>query len=204
MNPYRRFAVCALVLLFASAVPANATLPTAPYIPPEDAPVAVSLIDHLHAELRSKDAVRRQYALDDVVALASCSASCTVSFRSLPGKMIRVENETGIGSLIDLTALLPDVEKIYYTDRSDERRLQALDALLSIGNERSMKRLINRPARSSAHVHKMTQQGVARYFVDKYPALRESALRRGFFSLDDVDRAREQQERMMRRTAQRG
>lgn len=201
MKTTRQFVVCTLALLLAGALPANATLP---YIPPEDAPVAVSLIDHLHAELRSKDALRRQNALRDVMALAACPASCTVSFRSLPGKTLRIENEMGVGSVLDLSALASDVSRIYYRDRNDEARLQALDALLSIGNDRSLERLIERPARSSAHVHKMTQRGVARYFMDKYPTLKKQGLSRGTFSLDDVKRARQQHERIMRRTAQRG
>lgn len=203
MKPIQKFGTCALILLWVSAAPAYALLPTAPYTL-EKAPVAVSLIDHLHTELRSKDALRRQNALEDVKALASCSASCTISFRSLPGKTIRIENETGMGSVLDLTTLLPDVERIYYTDRSDERQLQALDALLSIGNEQSLERLIANPGRHSAHVQKMTQQGISAFFMDKYPPLKDMALRRGTFSLDDIEAARQQHERMMRRASQRG
>ncbi len=199
----RQFVVCALALLLAGILPTNASASPVPYTLPNDAPTAVSLVDHLHTELRSKDALRRQNALDDVVALASCAASCTISLRSLPGKKIRIENETGIGPVVDLTTLIPDVERIYLTDRSDERRLQALDALLSIGNEPSLERLIATPARSSAHVQEMTQRGVARYFMDKYPTLKTRALRRGTFTLDDVERARKDHERSIRRTAQR-
>lgn len=189
-----------LVALLPPILPATAT----PTHAPSDLATPRSLTDHLHAELRSKDALRRQNALEDVMTLAACSASCSISFRSLPGKMIRIENEMGIGPVIDLTTLLPDVERIYYRDRSDEMRLQALDALLSIGNERSMERLVTTPARSSAHVREMTQRGVARYFMDKYPSLEKQALRRGDFTLDDVERARKQQERMERRATQRG
>ena len=202
MKTTRQFVVCALALLLAGALPANATVP---YTLPKDAPAAVSLIDHLHTELRSKDALRRQNALADVMSLAACSASCTISFRSLPGKTLQIENEMGVGTVIDLTALLPDLKRIYYTDRSDQDRLQALDALLTIGNEQSLEQLITTPARSSAHVREMTQRGVARYFMDKYPTLKKRAYQqRGTLSLDDVERARQQHKRMMRRTAQRG
>lgn len=204
MKPYRRFAACVLALLLAGAVPANATLSAAPYPPLDAPPAAISLIDYLHTELRSKDALRRQNALVDVVALASCSGSCTIPFRSLPNQTLRIENEMGVGTALDLTALLPDLQRIYYTDRSDGLRIQALAALLRIGNEPALEAIISVPARSSARVRDITQRSVASFFLTKYPDLNKSAVRRGTFSLDDVRVARLRQERMLRRAARRG
>lgn len=45
-----------------------------------------SLVKHLRAELQSNDATRVQNALVDVVSLASCTSTCTVSLRSAEKK----------------------------------------------------------------------------------------------------------------------
>ncbi|MFP4229475.1 MAG: hypothetical protein ACLFTE_11705 [Salinivenus sp.] len=204
-TPHRVLAGAIVLLLAAGPVSSARPATAAPLVgAPTVTTPSLSLIDYLRTELRAKDDARRQNALTDIMALASCSASCTVSFRSFPGHTVRIENETGMGSVVDLTALLRDVERVYRRDRSDEVRLQALDALIGIGNEPTLERLINSPASSSSHVAKHTQRKLVGFYLDRYPELNDRAFQRGTFSLDDIETVRLQRKRMERRADRKG
>jgi hypothetical protein len=197
-TPLRSIAGALALLLAAILLPRLPATATPIHAHPE-APPPPSLVDHLRTELQSKEAERRQNALADVTMLTACPASCTVALHSLPGQSLRIENETTLGSVIDMSALLPNLQHIYRRDRSDELRLQALTALFQIGNEKSIETLVTVPAQSSDRVAKQTQRGLVAFYLDRYPELTEKALRRGTFSLDDVRTARLRQERMQKK-----
>lgn len=149
-----------------------------------------TLITHLRSELQAKDPMRRQLALLDVNTLAHCTGSCTVSLRSIQDKKIRIENETGMGSVVDLEALVPDLLESYRRGPADGHRLLALSALLHVGNEKGLERLIDEGAFQSDHVRQATQRGLAAFYLEKYPELTERTLRTKRLSLDDVTRAK--------------
>jgi hypothetical protein len=152
-----------------------------------------SIIKHLRTEIGSKDAMRQQYALIDVIVLSKCEASCTVNFLSIPDKMLRVENESGAGTAIDLEALVPDLMRAYRTGPADGHRLLALSALINIGNERAFEQLAaessDRSSQQSNRVNKATQRSLAAYYLEKYPELTKKMGRSQTFSIEDVRRA---------------
>ena len=163
-----------------------------------------TLSEHLRAELRSKDATRKEHALIDIVALSQCSDACTVQLSSLPMKTIRIDNDRGVGSLIDLTALTPDLTRIYRMGPTDEFRILTLSALLNIGHEKSLDVLITDVDSVSPRVQKITHGGLSTFFLTKYPELNGRVSRSGTLSLDDIQIARAHAERQMRIQARRG
>ena len=161
--------------------------------PAQDPP---TLIQHLQTEIGSKDARRQENALIDVIMLSRCEASCTVDFLSIPDKMLRVENESGVGRTMDLDALVPDLMKAYRTSPvggHDGHRLLALHALINVGNATALEQLVadssDPSSRQSDRVNKETQRSLAAFYLAKYPELAERATRNMTFSLNDVRRA---------------
>jgi len=152
-----------------------------------------SLIKHLRAEIGSKDAMRQQNALIDVIVLSKCEASCTVNFLSIPDKMLRVENESGVGSAMDLNALVPDLMKAYRSGPADGHRLLALSALINVGNSKALEQLAtessDRSSQQSKRVNKATQRSLAAFYLEKYPELSKRMGRAMTFSIEDVRRA---------------
>jgi hypothetical protein len=149
-----------------------------------------TLIKHLRKELKSKDAMRRQMALLDINTLAYCRVSCTVNLQSIQGRQLRIENETGAGAVVDLDALIPDLMTSYRQGPADGHRLLALSALLNIGNEKALERLIEEEAPQSEGVQRATQRGLASFYLEKYPELTERAFRTRRLTLDQVARAK--------------
>lgn len=149
-----------------------------------------TLIKHLRSELNSKNAMRRNMALLDINTLAHCRESCTVNLQTVQGKQIRIENETGMGTVVDLDALTPDLLRSYRQGPADGHRLMALSALLHIGNEKALERLVEEETRQSKRMKKATQRGLAGFYLEKYPELTKRAMRTRRLSLDDVARAK--------------
>jgi hypothetical protein len=152
-----------------------------------------SLIKHLRAELGSRDAMRQQNALIDVIMLSKCEASCTVNFHSIPDKMLRVENESGVGTAMDLEALVPDLMTAYRSGPADGHRLMALSALVNIGNASALEQLAtessDRSSQQTSRVNKTTQRSLAAFYLERYPELRKKMERSQTFSIEDVRRA---------------
>lgn len=149
-----------------------------------------TLITHLRSELQAKDSMRRQMALLDINTLAHCTASCNLSLRSVQDQQIRIENEAGVGTMVDLDVLVPDLLKSYRTGPADGHRLLALSALLQIGNERSLEQLIDEGASQSGKVEKATQAGLAAFYLEKYPELMDRTMRTNRLSIDEVAKAK--------------
>ena len=195
MNPIRLFSPQTALLLALAGSLLGVPLVTAPVLgaPAQDPP---TLIQHLQTEIGSKDALRQENALMDVIMLSRCEASCTVDFRSIPNKVLRVENESGVGRSMDLNALVPDLMKAYRTSPvggHDGHRLLALHALINVANAASLEKLVadssDPSSRQSVRVNKETQRSLAAFYLAKYPELTERAARNMTFSLDDVRRA---------------
>lgn len=184
----RYFPQAGLVLAVAGtllAVPLVAA--SAPLLLAGDPP---SLVKHLRAELQSNDARRVENALIDVVSLASCTSTCTVSLRSAEEKRIRIENETNTGAALDLSALGPDLLAAYRSGPADGHRLLALSALINIGNDKALAQLLEDGEFSqSDRVNRETQMSLAYYYLTMYPELVERAERKKTFSIEDVQRA---------------
>lgn len=146
-----------------------------------------TLVKHLRSELQAKDPMQRQMALIDITTLAHCTASCNVSLRSVQDKQVRIDNETGIGTMVELDALVPDLLKSYRQGPADGHRLLAMAALLQIGNERGLEQLIDEGASQSPDVEKATQRGLAAFYMEKYPELMDRSMRTNRLSLDDIE-----------------
>ena len=154
---------------------------------PSDPP---TLIKHLRTEINARDARRQEKALIDVIALAGCAETCTVSLVSAGEKMLRMQNETGTGSAVDLDALIPDLLEAYRSGPADGNRLLALSALINVGNETALERLIEEKERQNTTVRKATDMSLAGFYLEKYPELTERSLRRHSLSIEDVQRAK--------------
>jgi hypothetical protein len=195
MNLTRLFSPQTALLLVLAGSLLGASLAAAPVLdaPAQDPP---TLIEHLRAEINSRDALRQEYALMDVIMLSQCEASCTVDFFSIPDKMLRVDNESGVGKIMDLDALIPDLMKAYRTSPvggHDGHRLLALSALINIGNAASLEQLVadsrDPSSRQSDWVNKNTQKSLVGFYLAKYPELTERVTRYNTFSIQDVRRA---------------
>jgi hypothetical protein len=164
-----------------------------------------SIIKHLRAEISSKDAARQQNALIDVIVLSRCEASCTVNFLSIPDKMLRVENESGAGTAIDLEALVPALMRAYRTGPADGHRLLALSALINVGNETAFEQLAaessDRSSQQSNRVNNATQRSLAAFYLEKYPELTKKMGRSQTFSIEDVRRAEGVRVRLAKKNA---
>ena len=179
-------------LLF-TAQPASATFT------PEIAPP--SLIEHLRSQLKSKDAMAREWALVDVISLANCTSTCTISLHSLEDKKIRIENETGIGTLLDLRALVPDLIRTYRTAADDGHRLLAVSGLINIGDDTTLAQLIDESTLQSDDVSRKTHASLVSFYLEKYPELTEKTLKRKSLDLEDIERAKKKRDRDARKSA---
>lgn len=204
METFQRFFPrLGLVLALAGSVlalplVANASLAT---LDPSNPP---SLIKHLRSELNSNDDVRQTRALIDVISLAGCVETCTVSLQSAHDKKVRLENESGTGSLVELDALVPDLLKVYRNGPADGSRLLALSALINIGDAKSLEMLIDEGASKSDVVQKQTQRSLANYYLTKYPELVQDAIDKKTFSVEDVRRAETVRVKLAKREAKMG
>lgn len=158
-----------------------------------------TLIQHLRNELQQKDPVRREYALMDAIALANCSTSCTVSLNSVQGKRIKIENNDGAGSVVDLTALLPSLLDTYRKGPADGHRLMALSALVRIGDEKTLQRLAEERNTQSKEMNKTTSRSLAAFYLAKYPELGDGLSRSGRLSVSDVEKAQAVRVRLARK-----
>jgi hypothetical protein len=139
--------------------------------------------------LRSEDASRQEQALVDVIALANCPASCTVALQSAAKKHIRIENETGAGSIVDFEALIPDLQAAYRTGPADGHRLLALAALIKIGDARALEQLVTDKEAQGSTVQDATNRSLVSFYLAKYPELTERAVRSGTLTIESVQRA---------------
>lgn len=195
MNMLPRLLLSLLLVgsLVAPSIPATAAPDSGPALS-ENRP---SLISHLRTELRSNDALRRQNALMDVIMLANCPGSCTVQFHSLP-KSLHIDNEMGVGTAIDVNALVPDLLRTYQSGPTDGHRLLALSALINIGNEDVLETLISENMGVSSSVKKTTHQRVAAFLLTEYPELTERTVRSKSLSMDDVQLVKMKRERELK------
>lgn len=168
----------------------------------EDPP---TLVGHLRTELRAKTTTRQEQALADVISLSGCFASCTVQLQSLGQQSIRlqIDNTTGVGPLLDLNALNPDLLRIYHTGKTDEARLMALSAIMGLGNETTIESLVNTPSSQSARVGDITHRVVVQFFVNAYPELLKNGQKLRTVSMDEVAELRAERVRQARRAARR-
>lgn len=172
--------------LLITSLPAAATVPSE-LVSTDDPP---TLIKHLRTELRAKDPIQRKHALLDVIALSSCPERCTLNLKSGQNKKLHIENETGLGATVDLDVLVPEVLETYRRGPTDGHRLLALSALINIGNEKALERLIDESSPRSVNVERATHRSLAAYYLTMYPELTEKTVRSRKLSLDDVNRAK--------------
>ena len=163
-----------------------------------------TLIKHLRTELGSKDDARQERALIDVIALASCQESCTVSLQSGMNRVVRIANESGTGNVVDLDALTPDLLRAYRSGPADGHKLLALSALINVGNQKALEKLIEEKDAQSANVQRVTNMSLASFYFAKYPELTERSMRRHSLTLDDVQRAEVLRLRAERRVQKEG
>jgi hypothetical protein len=158
-----------------------------------------TLIKHLRTELNSKDGDRQERALVDVIALANCPASCVVALQSRTDQTLRIENETGTGSVVDLDGLVPDLLRAYRQGPADGHRLLALTALINVGNDAGLEQLIDEKDVQNAKVQHTTNKRLAAFYFAKYPEIVEKTMRGRVLSLDDVHRAESRRLRAAKR-----
>jgi hypothetical protein len=191
---FRRLPRIALTALLLSGLcllpPASATSFSPPQTTLLHAPVdPPTLIKHLRTELRSGDAVRQERALIDVIVLAGCPDTCTVSLLSADERSLRMYNDTGTGAVVDFDALIPDLLASYRSGPADGHRLLALSALINVGNETALERLIEEKEQQKSRVRKATDRSLAGFYLEKYPELTDRSLRRRSLSIEDVQQA---------------
>jgi len=164
-----------------------------------------TLIKHLRTEMNSKNAMRQESALMDVISLANCTSTCIVDLHSIQNKQIRIENDTDAGSIVDLEALAPDLLNLYRRGPTDGHRLLALSALITIGNETAIEALVQDGSstrhRQSQRVASRTQKSLTSFYLARYPELTERALRTNIFSLDDVQKVKATRARAAKKAA---
>ena len=207
MNLIRLFSPQTALLLALAGSLLGAPLAAAPVLgaTAQDPP---TLTEHLRTEIGSQDALRQENALMDVIMLSRCEASCTVDFFSIPDKTLHVENESGVGRIMDLNALVPDLMKAYRTSPvggHDGHRLLALSALINIGNAASLEQLAtdssDPSSRQSDWVNRNTQRSLVGFYLAKYPELAEQITRNNTFSVQDVRRAEGARVRLAKKEA---
>jgi hypothetical protein len=128
----------------------------------------------------------------DVIVLANCPLACTVRLLSFPTKVIHVYSDPDFGSVIDVSALVPDLVWVYRTGSTDGMRLLALAALLHIGDEASLEDLLFGPADVSPRVAVDSRKHIISFFLGLYPDLKEGVTRTGRLSQRDLHLARTQ------------
>lgn len=181
-----------------AVVPLGAVQADSSLLTTDDPP---TLIQHLRNELQQKDPVRREYALMDAIALANCPTSCTLGLNSIQGKQIKIENNDGAGSVVDLTALLPALLDTYRKGPADGHRLMALSALVRIGDEKTLERLTRERSTQSKRMNETTSRGLAAFYLAKYPELQDGLSRSGRLSVSDVEKAKAVRVRLARKNA---
>ena len=203
MNPTTRFWTRLLpTLVLAGSLSVMGSLSHAALLPKDEAPLVQTdptIIDHLRTEIRDRDPARRENALVDVIAMATCQAPCTVQLTSLPGESVRINDTENA-----LVGLGPDLFQVYRSGPTDQHRLLALSALMSVGDEGRINRLIEKPVPVSFELERKTQRHIAAFYLDRYPELQRRAERTGTISIDDVKGARARHERALRKQARRG
>lgn len=148
-----------------------------------------SLIEHLRNDLRSDDPMQRERALVDVIALAGCAETCTVSLQSIEERQLRIANETGTGAVVELTNLVPDLLEAYRSGPADGHRLLALSALINIGNPQALEKLVEEGNNQSEKTRRVTHRSLAAFYLAKYPELKEGAFKSKALSIEEVRRA---------------
>lgn len=148
-----------------------------------------SLIERLRSELRSEDSTQRQRALVDVIALAGCAETCTVSLQSIEEKKLSITNETGTGAVVELNNLVPDLLEVYRSGPADGHRLLALSALINIGNPQALEKLVEEGRSQSEKTKRATHRSLAAFYLEKYPELMERTFKTKNLSIEDVRRA---------------
>jgi len=195
-RPFRP-SLCTLILLLAcGGLPllGAATAPSAPasataLVPPTP---GRTLVDYLRGEIRSDDPTRREHALMDVVTLVNCRDYCVLQLMSFPGKTLRIHNDADFGSVIDVSALAPDLVWVYRVGPTDGLRLLALAGLLYIGDEASLEHLLTASMLvSSPYVRRTTHRYITDFFVARYPVLERQARRTRVLSRAHIRAARQ-------------
>lgn len=179
-----------LALLFIGAFVLDPVRTAAALQPEPQGETSLNLVEHLRTYIRSDDSVLREYALVDVTTLANCRGSCSIKLQTLAGRRLRIQNNTYIRTMVDLNGLVPDLLWAYGTGPSDGLRILALSGLLRIGNEASLELLISARRDVSPFVERVTQRGIATFFVERYPHLRPHREASATISLADIRRAR--------------
>ena len=191
-----RFSLCALILLLAyGGLPllGAASVPSAPasaaaLVPPTP---GRTLVDYLRGEIRSDDPARREHALMDVVTLVNCRDYCVLELMSFPGKTLRIHNDADFGSVIDVSALAPDLVWAYQVGPTDGLRLLALAGLLYIGDEARLEHLLTASMLvSSPYVRRTTHRYITDFFVARYPMLEKQVRRTRVLSRAHIRAAR--------------
>ncbi len=163
-------------------------LPPAAFVPTgaygQDAPQTPTLTEHLQTELRSKAAMRRHLALLDVAGLAHCLNDCQLTLNTMQNQPLHTTER------LDLTSLTPELLAAYRRGPEDGQRLLALWALIGIGDEEALATLVDEGARQSTDVNRVTQRGLAAFYLEKYPELANKAKWTGEISLADIERAK--------------
>jgi len=149
-----------------------------------------TLIKHLRNELQQEDPKRQEAALMDVIALANCTESCTVNLHSIQDKPLNIEGETGKGAVVDLTALRSDLLNTYRKSPTESHRLMALSALIRVGDDKTLEKLLRKRPFQSDKVRRATEMGLAQFYLEKYPELMEEARHTGQLTIRDVRRAK--------------
>jgi hypothetical protein len=128
-------------------------------------------------------------ALTDIVALAGCTDTCVVALQSDGDNTIRIENESDVGHPIDLASLTPNVLSVYRDGPTPGHRLLALSALLKIGDEQALERVVDLKDEQPNRVEAATNRSLAAYYLDRYPELTTPTFRAERLSIEEVRRA---------------
>lgn len=178
------------------ALPASAAQPVS--VPTEADPP--TLVKHLSEHLQSRNPSMREAALLDVITLADCTSRCTVSLVSAEKKMLQIQNDTGLGTIVDLDRLVPDLIKTYRSGPADGHRLLALAALIKIGNEKALEQIVTESSNASSTVDRATQRNLAAFYLEKYPELWDKTRRTRILTIEDVQRAKSTRVRVAARS----
>lgn len=184
-----RFFSLPLVALGLAGLLVAGPLPEASATPlpsPDDPP---TLVKHLRSELEAPDAEQRGRALVDVISLANCTSTCTVSLTSIEGKTLRIDNQTGTGRVVDLNGLTSTLLETYRRGPTDGHRLLALSALVSIGDQPALAKLVDEKESQSTRVRMATNRSLTAFYLQKYPELTKRTLKQNNLSIEDVRRA---------------
>lgn len=182
----------AAIVITALWLPSPGTAVASPLRTVPDAPTnGLTLVDYLRSEIRSDDPERREHAMMDVVTLVNCESYCVIHLKSFPGKTLRIHNDSDFGSVIDVSALIPDLIWAYQTGPTDGLRLLALAGLLYLGDETSLKRILSASWAAPPSVRRSTHRHLADFFLLRYPVLEKQIRDTWVLSWADIRAARE-------------